>query len=346
MNTWGISGPRFLLLYVALLAVTVLVVVVARRRVLADPGEGTVTPTRLDPYEAAYLNGGCELVATTAVSSCSGRPPGQLGPPPAVRLAAGPPRRPEPTRSSGPPPTGRRPSKPSALGLGSRAVPGAGHGCRPRAAAPGRPRAHAEQRARYRARGCGSCPCWRWGRPGWRRVGQRAPGGLPGRAAARHRRGRRRAQPAGARRHRASAAQPAAAPVGDPQAARWRPPGELSMGVALFGPGSCGRPTSRRPSPCGSPGSTARTPAGSAVTVGGGGGGEAGLRGVAAAAGAADAPGPPRSPAPRRGRDRVAEGWPGSWPGATGWGSWRWWPRASTTAGRCRAGWRRWRSGG
>ena len=68
MDTWGISGPRFLLLYVALLGVTVLVVVVARRRVLAVP-DGAAVPARLDRYEAADLNGGCELVATTAVSS-------------------------------------------------------------------------------------------------------------------------------------------------------------------------------------------------------------------------------------------------------------------------------------
>ncbi|HEX5882722.1 MAG TPA: hypothetical protein VF468_31045, partial [Actinomycetota bacterium] len=37
---WGISGPRFLLLYVVLPAGTVLVAVVAGRRALAEPGEG------------------------------------------------------------------------------------------------------------------------------------------------------------------------------------------------------------------------------------------------------------------------------------------------------------------
>ena len=68
MDTWGISGPQFLLLYVALFAVTVLGVVLARRRVLGVP-EGAAVPARLDRYEVAYLNGGCELVATTAVSS-------------------------------------------------------------------------------------------------------------------------------------------------------------------------------------------------------------------------------------------------------------------------------------
>jgi uncharacterized protein (TIGR04222 family) len=67
MDTWGISGPRFLLIYVALLAVTVAGVVLARRRALAAPG-GAAVAARLDRYEAAYLNGGCDLVTTTAVS--------------------------------------------------------------------------------------------------------------------------------------------------------------------------------------------------------------------------------------------------------------------------------------
>jgi uncharacterized protein (TIGR04222 family) len=67
MDTWGISGPGFLVLYLALLAVTVAGVVLARRRVVAA-GDGTAVPARQDRYEAAYLNGGCQLTATTAVS--------------------------------------------------------------------------------------------------------------------------------------------------------------------------------------------------------------------------------------------------------------------------------------
>jgi uncharacterized protein (TIGR04222 family) len=68
MDTWGISGPGFLLLYVALLVVTVAAVVLTRRRALTVP-DGAAVPDRLDRYEAAYLNGGCGLAATTAVSS-------------------------------------------------------------------------------------------------------------------------------------------------------------------------------------------------------------------------------------------------------------------------------------
>jgi uncharacterized protein (TIGR04222 family) len=90
-NTWGISGPQFLLLYVALLAATVLVVVVARRRVLAVPDAAAAVPARLDRYEAAYLNGGCELVATTAVSSLlrAGRLAGPARRRQPLRLVAG-----------------------------------------------------------------------------------------------------------------------------------------------------------------------------------------------------------------------------------------------------------------
>ena len=68
MSTWGISGPQFLLLYVGLFAVTLLGAAETRRRALA-PAEGAAVPARLDPYEAAYLNGGGALVGTTAVSS-------------------------------------------------------------------------------------------------------------------------------------------------------------------------------------------------------------------------------------------------------------------------------------
>jgi uncharacterized protein (TIGR04222 family) len=50
------------------LAGTLLLAALARRRALA-PGEGAAAPARLDPYEAAWLNGGSGLVATTAVSN-------------------------------------------------------------------------------------------------------------------------------------------------------------------------------------------------------------------------------------------------------------------------------------
>jgi len=67
MSTWGISGPQFLLLYLVLFAVTVLGVALARRRALAS--DGAAVPARLDPYEAAELNGGDDLVVVAAASN-------------------------------------------------------------------------------------------------------------------------------------------------------------------------------------------------------------------------------------------------------------------------------------
>src|SRR4029450_4810334 len=102
MSTWGISGPQFLLLYLVLFAVTVLGVVLARRWALAP--DGAAVPARLDPYEAAELNGGHDLVVITAASNLvrsgslvnAGRRRGQ----PAPRVTRPPPRAaaPSPTR--------------------------------------------------------------------------------------------------------------------------------------------------------------------------------------------------------------------------------------------------------
>jgi uncharacterized protein (TIGR04222 family) len=67
-QTWGISGPRFLAIYAVLLALTVLVAAIDRRRrtggpVRMDPG------MPLDAYEVAVLNGGEQLAATAAVAN-------------------------------------------------------------------------------------------------------------------------------------------------------------------------------------------------------------------------------------------------------------------------------------
>lgn len=68
-DTWGISGPTFLLAY-AVLTVAVLVAALRTRRALTD-----VSPehpvSRLDerPYDVAYLNGGGELAVTAALSA-------------------------------------------------------------------------------------------------------------------------------------------------------------------------------------------------------------------------------------------------------------------------------------
>ena len=68
-DTWGISGPTFLLAYVVL-AVAVAVAAIRTRRALVDVS--TERPAhRLDerPYDVAFLNGGAELALTAAFSA-------------------------------------------------------------------------------------------------------------------------------------------------------------------------------------------------------------------------------------------------------------------------------------
>jgi uncharacterized protein (TIGR04222 family) len=68
-ETWGISGPTFLLAYVVL-AVAVIVAAVRARRALTDTSAERPA-SRLDdrPYDVAYLNGGAELAVTAALSA-------------------------------------------------------------------------------------------------------------------------------------------------------------------------------------------------------------------------------------------------------------------------------------
>jgi uncharacterized protein (TIGR04222 family) len=69
MDTWGISGSLFLVLYLAQFGVILFVVTLARRWVLAVRDGQPSVPPRIDAYEAAYLNGGDSLVATAAISN-------------------------------------------------------------------------------------------------------------------------------------------------------------------------------------------------------------------------------------------------------------------------------------
>ncbi|HEV2873238.1 MAG TPA: hypothetical protein VG409_17690, partial [Actinomycetota bacterium] len=69
MDTWGISGSLFLVLYLAQFGVILFVVTLAPRWVLAVPDGRPAVPPRIDAYEAAYLNGGGSLVAATAFSN-------------------------------------------------------------------------------------------------------------------------------------------------------------------------------------------------------------------------------------------------------------------------------------
>jgi uncharacterized protein (TIGR04222 family) len=70
-NTWGISGPQFLLIYAGLLVLAGLVVVWGRWVLAKPPVTQPVDPTQLDPYELAVLSGGERLAVTTAIVQLS-----------------------------------------------------------------------------------------------------------------------------------------------------------------------------------------------------------------------------------------------------------------------------------
>ncbi len=64
-ETWGISGPTFLVGYLLLAAVT-WIATARRRRALAD---GPDRPAPHRPYELAFLNGGADLAVTSALTA-------------------------------------------------------------------------------------------------------------------------------------------------------------------------------------------------------------------------------------------------------------------------------------
>jgi len=78
MNTWGISGSDFLLLYVGLFVISWFVVLAVRQRIAAAAGKAAVLdePPRLDVYEMAMLNGGGRLAL--AVAACQLKEAGKL----------------------------------------------------------------------------------------------------------------------------------------------------------------------------------------------------------------------------------------------------------------------------
>lgn len=71
-DTWGISGPTFLLAYLVT-ATAVLVAGTRARRALADPQAkgpaGAVPDLAARPHDVAYLNGGAELAVYSALSA-------------------------------------------------------------------------------------------------------------------------------------------------------------------------------------------------------------------------------------------------------------------------------------
>ncbi|MGH8903449.1 MAG: TIGR04222 domain-containing membrane protein [Egibacteraceae bacterium] len=67
-ETWGISGPAFLVIYSGLVAVTTLIMLISRRRRQASPRLPADGPG-LDAYDLAMLNGGERLVVGVATAN-------------------------------------------------------------------------------------------------------------------------------------------------------------------------------------------------------------------------------------------------------------------------------------
>jgi hypothetical protein len=66
-ETWGISGPRFLVVYAVLLVLAYLAVVLGRRVLARPPAAMPIAPGELDAYEVAMLSDGEWHAVTTAV---------------------------------------------------------------------------------------------------------------------------------------------------------------------------------------------------------------------------------------------------------------------------------------
>jgi uncharacterized protein (TIGR04222 family) len=68
-DTWGISGPAFLLFYVALAVIALIASIRARRAITRTGSTEPVTAIRTRPHDVAYLNGGAELALVSALTA-------------------------------------------------------------------------------------------------------------------------------------------------------------------------------------------------------------------------------------------------------------------------------------
>ncbi|MER5704477.1 TIGR04222 domain-containing membrane protein [Micromonospora sp. NPDC002296] len=84
-DTWGISGPTFLRVYLLAALVVVVGSIVHRRRILAGPPAADVS--QLGPQQAAFLNGGNQLAIWASLGGLRGA--GIVGVQPNRRLAVG-----------------------------------------------------------------------------------------------------------------------------------------------------------------------------------------------------------------------------------------------------------------
>ncbi len=68
-ETWGISGPAFLLFYIVLAVVALIASIRARRAVTRTGSAEPVLAIRTRPHDVAYLNGGAELAVVSALAA-------------------------------------------------------------------------------------------------------------------------------------------------------------------------------------------------------------------------------------------------------------------------------------
>ncbi|HEY9414356.1 MAG TPA: hypothetical protein VIQ30_06330, partial [Pseudonocardia sp.] len=57
-DTWGISGPTFVVLYIVLIAAALIGVMLSRRGIRTEPGHKPAAGWDADPYAVAFLNEG------------------------------------------------------------------------------------------------------------------------------------------------------------------------------------------------------------------------------------------------------------------------------------------------
>ena len=68
-DTWGVSGPTFLLAYLVVAIAVIGAAVLTRRSLAGAAAERPVTRMHERPYDVAYLNGGAQLAVTAALSA-------------------------------------------------------------------------------------------------------------------------------------------------------------------------------------------------------------------------------------------------------------------------------------
>ncbi len=68
-DTWGISGPTFLVAYAVLAVVVLIAAIRARRAITRSGGDEPASGVSARPHDVAYLNGGADLALVSALTA-------------------------------------------------------------------------------------------------------------------------------------------------------------------------------------------------------------------------------------------------------------------------------------